>query len=662
MTLAFSMIILIVFTVLASFNYFKILKSNEDQILNFIKRDIDQVTRLLKYNSYNEDIISEIISTNDAFTYFKISTNDNAKELFFYEKNAKSEYGPEEIQHYTLSKHGYVIEIKTELSGLHNDTISNFLDYIPFYTLVIFFAVILIYYTSDYLSSSVRYLANLFKGVLHHAPMGIIIRDQNGEITETSHYFNRIFQYRHLTEKMNSNYEPVWNTAFFEIQNNLDKRVSVFKKDYQFVSKEKELNFTTISFSLANNPRNKYYCTLAINTSDEKRFKRKLEKKSVKAKRANDAKTNFLATMSHEIRTPLTSIVGFLNILKDTDLTTEQQKYVGTASSSSENLMSLINDILDYSKIESNDFSLEESQFSLKSLIIEIQSIFEHMAKEKGISFEVNYDDRVFGSVISDQVRLRQIIVNLLGNAIKFTSKGRVVLNIERISEKETSQVLRISVEDTGIGLKPDQLQGIFDQFSQADNTISRKFGGTGLGLSISKKISDLMNGSLSVDSIYGEGSVFTYELETAKGDPIEETPKNIDSENAQQYNKKNVLIVDDEESNQLIIQIYMKKLGIDPMFADNGKEAVDLYKKNLGEIDLILMDIQMPEMDGVEALKKIRNIEQGHQLEPVTTIAFTANVFKEQLDEYHAHGFNDHLMKPFKKSDVLNIVKRYLN
>lgn len=525
-----------------------------------------------------------------------------------------------------------------------------------------FVGLLLIFLLANNLSYPIRSMAVIFKSFLEHAPMGIVIRKKNGDIVETSNSFNTKFNVVPIAEISKQSYHSQWNKAFYEIDNMLEKGSGVVKKEFKFLDGHHQDHFSTISFEIdsINEKEENLYCTIAINTNEEKKFKEQLEKRTLEARKASQAKTSFLATMSHEIRTPLTSIIGFLGLLSETSLDKGQDKFTKTALNSSENLLALINDILDYSKIESEDFKLEMTDFSIKEMCKSVEEIFRFQAKEKNLNFSVKIADNVSDYVNGDEIRIRQILINLIGNSIKFTSVGSVHCDVEMRKEGVDSQTLRFSVKDTGIGLKKDQVSQIFDQFSQADNSISRKFGGTGLGLSITKKLVELMHGSIHVESEYGKGSLFYFDLRFDVVQAPEQDTSQAKARTEGEYQDKKVLVVDDEESNRQLIELYMKKLGISPDIASNGHEAIKLVKRNT--YDMVLMDIQMPECDGVQALKEIREFEKMNGIRPTLVYAFTANVFREQLDEYHQLGFNGHLTKPFKKNDLIGFLKEYLS
>lgn len=512
------------------------------------------------------------------------------------------------------------------------------------------------------ISMPINNLAQTFAGVLNHAPVNIVIRKPNGEIIEASENYKNIFNREFKTNLNRKSYLNQWKYAFKEIDEFLRVNGSITKKEYHFIDGDLDEYFTTISFKISQKNSNEdSYCTIAINTSDENKFRKELESKTNEAKKASEAKTSFLATMSHEIRTPLTSILGFLGLLEESVLSEKQEKYVRTALGASENLMALINDILDYSKIESNDFKLEYKFISLNELLTDIQGIFEHQIREKNLSFDLLIDSQIHDHIEADLLRMRQILINLIGNAIKFTSQGKITLQLQFLARESDYQSIRFNIIDTGIGISNVQISHIFDEFTQADNSISRRFGGTGLGLSITKKLIALMGGAIHVKSEVNKGSNFYFDLNFKVNEEAIKTRSQIKKENMNEedFKNKKILVVDDEESNRQLINLFLTKYGIKIDFCDNGRDAIEMVIEN--EYDLVLMDIQMPEIDGVQAIKAIREQEKLLEKKESRVFAFTANVFKEQLDEYRAHGFNGHLLKPFKKSELIEFIAQNL-
>jgi signal transduction histidine kinase/DNA-binding response OmpR family regulator len=366
-------------------------------------------------------------------------------------------------------------------------------------------------------------------------------------------------------------------------------------------------------------------------------------------------KEQFMANMSHEIRTPMNSILGFTSLLRRTSLTGEQQEYVQNIHSSGENLLALVNDILDLSKIEAGMMHLEETRFSLRSLVSSVGAMFNEKLKEKGLVFEVQIDKNIPDILSADAVRLTQILVNLLSNAVKFTEEGKVVLKADALDITEETARLRISVIDTGIGIAPDKQQRIFERFQQAEAETTRRFGGTGLGLAIVKQLVDLQNGLIDVKSEPGKGSEFIVTL-TFKLPDLEQLYSTALAAQSDvvPLERIRVLIAEDHHMNQQLISHLMKSWGIDFRMANNGQEAIELVRSE--DFSLILMDIQMPEMDGYTATNVIRtelNMD-------IPIIAMTAHAMSGEKEKCLQLGMNDYVSKPLKETTLYNMIARY--
>ncbi|MBF0621644.1 MAG: PAS domain S-box protein [Magnetococcales bacterium] len=396
--------------------------------------------------------------------------------------------------------------------------------------------------------------------------------------------------------------------------------------------------------------------------SSRKRSER-LAQEKLQAEAANKAKSAFLATMSHEIRTPINSILGMGDLLLETQLTVEQSKYVTILKSASESLQSLINDILDLSKIEANQLDFEHVPFNLTDTIEEITNLFVFPIKEKNLSLTTFCHPDLPNHVSGDANRLRQIVLNLMNNAIKFTPSGTIHLAVE----PDKADLIRFSVRDSGIGIAPEKQQTIFRPFTQADHSTTREYGGTGLGLTICQSLVNLMGGTMGVESQPGQGSLFyftailpattpnsTVQHETSNSQP--QSGLQIISPSSQiDLKRLNILLVDDAEDNRFLVQAYMKKTQHSLIIAEDGQQAVDRYKEQLP--DLVLMDLQMPVMDGLTATKTIRNWEIESNRIPVPIVALTAHAMKEASEEAFEAGCSYYLSKPIKKSRLLELI-----
>lgn len=367
-----------------------------------------------------------------------------------------------------------------------------------------------------------------------------------------------------------------------------------------------------------------------------------------RAVEANKAKSEFLASMSHEIRNPLNVIAGMGEILSGTALEGEQRRYLDTLRKAGVHLQSLINDILDLSRIESGQLELEAIDFPLRSTLEGLHDLYGMTAREKGLAFKLDLDAALPAFINGDPVRLRQIIVNLLGNAFKFTSQGSVTL-----SARMEGSYLTVSVTDTGIGIPPEKQAAIFEKFTQVDASTTRKYGGTGLGLAICKRLTEMMGGQLKISSTAGEGSTFYFSIPAAKAESAQiETP---DKPLALPGRRLSILLAEDSDDNALVVSVFLKALPHDLTRATNGLEAVRLFSES--SFDLILMDNQMPEMDGLMAVQEIRRIEERSGRPHTPILALTADSMKEDVARSIAAGCDGHVTKPVTKQNLLSSI-----
>jgi signal transduction histidine kinase len=376
-----------------------------------------------------------------------------------------------------------------------------------------------------------------------------------------------------------------------------------------------------------------------------------------KAESASRAKGEFLATISHEIRTPMNGVLGMLRVVRDTQLSHEQRSYLKTASDSAEALLLLLNDVLDFSKIEAGRLELEHAPFPPATAARAVSDLMVARARDKGLQFDLELGENLPGAIIGDATRIRQILVNLIGNAIKFTERGRVELAVACVERKPDRAVMHFTVTDTGIGIDSAALDRLFKPFTQADTSMSRRYGGTGLGLAISMRLAQAMGGALQVQSKLNQGSTFRLIVpcrlpEASVAAPrLEEAPRFVTPSL-----RGRVLVVEDDSVNQQVIDLFLKKMNLTPTFAGDGEIAITRATTN--EFDIVLMDCQLPGIDGMEATRRIR---QKIGDKPLPIVALTANASTHVREACLAAGMNDFLSKPVRFELLATLLTRYL-
>ncbi|MCU0443447.1 MAG: response regulator [Microscillaceae bacterium] len=402
---------------------------------------------------------------------------------------------------------------------------------------------------------------------------------------------------------------------------------------------------------------------LQINAYDITNFKKSeriLKKAKRRAEQNADAKMQFLSTMSHEIRTPMNSVIALTHLLLQENPRPDQIQALNTLKFSAENLLTLINDILDFNKIEAGKLVFEEADFVLTELIEAIVEGLQYKAHEKSIEIRINIDPKINPVLVGDSVRISQILTNLIDNAIKFTPQGYVSIDVALNQEEGEFEIIDFAVNDTGIGIESDKLNEIFNSFTQAESDTTRKFGGTGLGLSITKNLLELQNSTIQVVSKVGIGSKFYFKLRLRKGNPSRiTTAEQLILVDYTQYNlhQANILLVEDNELNRLVAAQFLHKWNAALDFALNGLEAIEMVQKN--EYDVVLMDLQMPIMDGYKSATLIRQLGKKYQDLPI--IALTASAMAEVKHKVRQAGMNDYLTKPFNPQDLYTKITRNL-
>jgi PAS domain S-box-containing protein len=397
----------------------------------------------------------------------------------------------------------------------------------------------------------------------------------------------------------------------------------------------------------------------ARDVTERKLVDRALEEARDAAEEANSAKSDFLARMSHEIRTPMNAIIGMADLLWETALAAQQREYVRIFRKAGSQLLDLINDILDLSKVESGHLELESLELDLGDVVDRTLEIMDIRAREKGLALTARIDPLVPRFLVGDPARLRQVLINLIGNAIKFTEKGGITVRVERDPETDTEGALRFSVIDTGIGVPAETRELIFAPYAQVDTSITRKYGGSGLGLAISRRVVELMRGRIWVEGNSGPGSTFCFTARFALAlPPVPRVTPVTRTEASGATHGLRILLAEDSPDNVLLIEAYLEASGFVTELAGDGREAVDKFMQ--GNYDLVLMDVQMPLMDGYAATREIRAWEAATGRAPVPILALTAHALPEEVRKSLDAGCTAHLTKPVRKVTLLRAIDEH--
>ena len=499
-----------------------------------------------------------------------------------------------------------------------------------------------------------------YRNIISNMNLGLLEVDQNDVIIFCNQSFESISGYE-LEEIKGKKRADLFasgaNRVIMETQNENRKTGTTDSYEVLVKNKRGEARWWLISSAPNYNDKGEFIGSIGINLdiTEQKRLGYELEEALKNAQAAAQAKEAFLANMSHEIRTPLNGIIGMIRELRKEELTARQQHQLGNANKAARHLLSIVNNILDITKIEAGELELDRQHFSLRELLNDVNSILKTEAEKKDIYFYASLDTSLSEIFIGDESRLRQILLNLAGNAIKFTEQGEVTISCKALQKRGALQSIQISVKDTGIGMDAAFVKNVFNKFQQEDTSISRRFGGTGLGLFITKELVDLMNGEIEIQSTKNVGTTIHIKLNLPIGYASLIKQKAILAD-AISLKQAKILLVEDNEMNRIVACNTLELLDVEIVEAENGKAAIEAIQET--DFDLILMDIQMPVMDGIEATKIIR--EQLKMKTPI--VALSANAFKSEIEACKAIGMDDYVTKPFEEHELVRTILKFVS
>ena len=496
--------------------------------------------------------------------------------------------------------------------------------------------------------AALRISQECFTSAFEHAAIGMALVSLDGHWTKVNHALCELLGYTSeelcLKTVAEVTHADDIATNLTNARRLLDGGKSFYKMEKRYIHKSGSIVWALLNVSIIRDKKNRpqYFISQIEDIGDLKAAMTVQRELTQKAQAAEKAKSQFLATMSHEIRTPLNGVIGMASILADTELNPMQRECVETINVSGETLLAVINDILDYSKIEAGRLELEKRAFNLQQVVEEAFDIFATQLRSKRLDAFHLVAPEIPTSLCGDSTRLRQILVNLIGNAIKFTAKGEITVNVECTAKDEQGHHLHFTVSDTGIGIPPEAAKKLFNAFQQVDSSTTRQFGGTGLGLAICKRLTTMMGGKIWVESTAGEGSTFNFTiiLPEAPASEVVDSPSTSGL-----LNDRSALIVDDHPTNRRILELQLKFWGMDALAVSSGPEALDVLAKR--KFDSILVDLIMPEMDGITLARAVREKHEA----PMLLLSSSG----ESIDEKDVALFNHQIQKPIKHSVLFN-------
>ncbi len=496
----------------------------------------------------------------------------------------------------------------------------------------------------------------LLQTIIDYCPVIIYLKNLKGEIVLTNSRMKNLAglasgQDSPISPKMNNREEK--NKLYEEHDRRVIEEKQMVAFEDEFIHRNgKTTNYYLMKFPIFNKEGEiEYICNFSTDVTSLKKSERLMLEAKKEAEQAKEAQEIFMANMSHEIRTPMNGILGMSNLLMSTSLNEEQKEFMEAIQESAKNLLAIINDLLDFSKIKSGKFHLESVEFKPKQVIKKAMYPLLFRANEKKLPLKCFVDTSVPENLVGDPLRLQQVIINLVGNAVKFTDSGSVEVKVYPALRNGTETMLNIDVIDTGIGIPHNKLGNIFESYTQTDTNISRIYGGTGLGLAIVKQLVELQNGTVSVKSELGKGSVFTVQIPYIVIETASDINQEVKTKGGQDNMLKNVkvLVAEDNLINQKVVQKTLMKQNAVVEVVSNGQLAVDKLLKE--DFDIILMDLQMPEMDGYSATKHIRLVMK----KDIPIVAMTADAISGESDKCFEIGMNGYISKPFEATDLYN-------